>query len=117
MCSPRNVEQARELGADRVVDYTQEDFTKLDIRHDLLIDIAGSKPFSKLRSVLTPEAAAGAAGCWAIAWLVKASPAAIAASAKAFLTAVRMADLLKGMLVDGKETMLGERPRSVNEDA
>ena len=56
VCSPRNVEQARELGADRVVDYTQEDFTKLDIRHDLLIDIAGSKPFSKLRSVLTPEA-------------------------------------------------------------
>jgi NADPH:quinone reductase-like Zn-dependent oxidoreductase len=56
VCSPRNVEQARELGADRVVDYTQEDFTKLDVRHDLLIDIAGSKPFGKLRRVLTPEA-------------------------------------------------------------
>jgi NADPH:quinone reductase-like Zn-dependent oxidoreductase len=56
VCSPRNVEQARALGADRVVDYTQEDFTKLDVRHDLLIDIAGSKPFGKLRRVLTPEA-------------------------------------------------------------
>ena len=56
VCSTRNVEQARALGADRVVDYTQEDFTKLDVKHDLLIDIAGSKPFSKLRRVLTPEA-------------------------------------------------------------
>ena len=56
VCSTRNVEQARALGADRVVDYTQEDFTKLDMRHDLLIDIAGSKPFGKLRRVLTPEA-------------------------------------------------------------
>ena len=56
VCSTRNVEQARALGADRVIDYSQEDFTELDIRHDLLIDIAGSKPFSKLRRVLTPEA-------------------------------------------------------------
>jgi NADPH:quinone reductase-like Zn-dependent oxidoreductase len=56
VCSTRNVERARALGADRVVDYTQEDFTKLDVRHDVLIDIAGSKPFGKLRRVLTPEA-------------------------------------------------------------
>jgi NADPH:quinone reductase-like Zn-dependent oxidoreductase len=56
VCSTRNVEQARALGADRVIDYTQEDFTKLDVRHDVLIDIAGSKPFGKLRRVLTPEA-------------------------------------------------------------
>jgi NADPH:quinone reductase-like Zn-dependent oxidoreductase len=55
VCSPRNVEQSRALGADRVVDYTQEDFTKLDARHDLIIDIAGSRPFSKLRRVLEPE--------------------------------------------------------------
>jgi NADPH:quinone reductase-like Zn-dependent oxidoreductase len=56
VCSTRNVDRARALGADRVVDYTQEDFTKLDVRHDVLIDIAGSKPFGKLRRVLTPEA-------------------------------------------------------------
>ena len=50
VCSTRNVEQARALGADRVVDYTQEDFTKLDLRHDVLIDIAGSKPFSEAQA-------------------------------------------------------------------
>ena len=55
VCSTRNVEQARRLGADRVVDYTQDDFTQLDERYEVLIDIAGSKPFSKLRRVLTPE--------------------------------------------------------------
>jgi NADPH:quinone reductase-like Zn-dependent oxidoreductase len=56
VCSTRNVDQARVLGADRVIDYTQEDFTKLGERHDLLIDIAGSRPFRKLRRVLTREA-------------------------------------------------------------
>jgi NADPH:quinone reductase-like Zn-dependent oxidoreductase len=56
VCSTRNVELVRSLGADRVVDYTQEDFTRLGIRHDLMLDIAGSKPFRKFRRVLTPEA-------------------------------------------------------------
>lgn len=56
VCSPRNVETARSLGADRVVDYTQEDFTRRAERHDLILDIAGSRPFRELRRVLTPEA-------------------------------------------------------------
>jgi NADPH:quinone reductase-like Zn-dependent oxidoreductase len=56
VCSTRNVEQARSLGADRVIDYTQEDFTKRRERHDLMLDIAGSRSFSDFRRVLTPEA-------------------------------------------------------------
>ena len=56
VCSTRNVDQTRALGADRVVDYSQEDFTRLSERHELMIDIAGSKPFRKFRRVLTPEA-------------------------------------------------------------
>jgi NADPH:quinone reductase-like Zn-dependent oxidoreductase len=56
VCSTGNVELARSLGADRVVDYTKEDFTKLGERHDLMLDIAGSRPFRKFRRVLTPEA-------------------------------------------------------------
>jgi NADPH:quinone reductase-like Zn-dependent oxidoreductase len=56
VCSTRNVDQARALGADRVVDYTQEDFTKLGVRHDLMLDIAGSRSFLDCRRVLTPEA-------------------------------------------------------------
>ena len=56
VCSTGNVELARSLGADRVVDYTQEDFTRLSERHELMIDIAGSQPFRKFRRVLTPKA-------------------------------------------------------------
>jgi NADPH:quinone reductase-like Zn-dependent oxidoreductase len=56
VCSTRNVEQARALGADRVVDYTNEDFTKLGIRHDLMVDIAGSRSFLACRRALKPDA-------------------------------------------------------------
>ena len=56
VCSTGNVEQARSLGADRVVDYTKEDFTKLGRAHDLMLDIAGSRSFLDFRKALTPEA-------------------------------------------------------------
>ena len=56
VCSTANVELARSLGADRVVDYTKDDFTRLGERHDLMLDIAGSRPFRAFRRVLTPEA-------------------------------------------------------------
>jgi NADPH:quinone reductase-like Zn-dependent oxidoreductase len=56
VCSTGNVDLVRSLGADRVVDYTKEDFTQRGERHDLMLDIAGSRPFSELRRVLTREA-------------------------------------------------------------
>lgn len=56
VCSTRNVDQARTLGADRVVDYTKEDFTQAGERHDLMLDIAGSRPFRQFERVLTREA-------------------------------------------------------------
>jgi NADPH:quinone reductase-like Zn-dependent oxidoreductase len=62
VCSTRNVEQARALGADHVVDYTQEDFTHSGERHDLMLDIAGSRPFLEFRRVLTPKAIVVAVG-------------------------------------------------------
>ncbi|HET9437285.1 MAG TPA: NAD(P)-dependent alcohol dehydrogenase [Gaiellaceae bacterium] len=56
VCSAPNVEIARSLGADRVVDYGDEDCTVDDDRYDLLVDIAGTRPFRQLRRVLTPAA-------------------------------------------------------------
>jgi NADPH:quinone reductase-like Zn-dependent oxidoreductase len=56
VCSTRNMELVRSLGADRVVDYTREDFTKRGERHDLMLDIAGSRSFWAFRRALTPEA-------------------------------------------------------------
>jgi len=55
ICSTRNVEMIRSLGADHVVDYTQEDFTKSGQRYDLILDNVGSRSFSDLRRVLTPQ--------------------------------------------------------------
>jgi len=56
VCSTRNVEQARSLGADQVIDYTGEDFTRSDRRYDLILDVAGSKSWSQCRRVLNPDA-------------------------------------------------------------
>lgn len=62
VCSTANVDSARSLGATHVVDYTGEDFTRLDERFDVLFDVAGSRPLRQLRRVLTPEATVVAVG-------------------------------------------------------
>jgi NADPH:quinone reductase-like Zn-dependent oxidoreductase len=56
VCHTRNMETARSLGADHVVDYTEEDFTRSDERYDLLLDIAGGRSWSDCRRVLSPQA-------------------------------------------------------------
>lgn len=56
VCSTTKVELVRSLGADRVVDYTQHDFTRIGDRHDLMLDIAGSRSFFACRRVLAPDA-------------------------------------------------------------
>jgi NADPH:quinone reductase-like Zn-dependent oxidoreductase len=55
VCSTRNVEQALELGADRVIDYTQEDFTSGGEQYDVLFDVAGSRPWRESKRALAPD--------------------------------------------------------------
>jgi NADPH:quinone reductase-like Zn-dependent oxidoreductase len=55
VCSTRNVEQARSLGADRVIDYTREDFTRSGERFDLMLDVAGGSSWRKCARVLGPD--------------------------------------------------------------
>jgi NADPH:quinone reductase-like Zn-dependent oxidoreductase len=56
VCSTDKVGLVRSLGADHVVDYTREDFTRGDRRYDLMLDVAGSRSFSECRRVLAPDA-------------------------------------------------------------
>ena len=55
VCSTRNVELVRSLGADHVIDYTREDFTKGKQRYDLIIDNVGNHPLLEYRRALTPK--------------------------------------------------------------
>ena len=62
VCSTEKVEQARTLGADRVLDYTREDFTRGGERYDVLFDNAGSRSWRACKRVLQPQATVVLAG-------------------------------------------------------
>jgi len=55
VCSTRNLDLVRSIGADQVIDYTREDFTISAQRYDLILDIAASRSLSACRRVLAPQ--------------------------------------------------------------
>ena len=55
VCSTRNLDMVRSLGADHVIDYTKEDFTKGTQRYDVIIDNVGNQPLLSFRHALTPK--------------------------------------------------------------
>jgi NADPH:quinone reductase-like Zn-dependent oxidoreductase len=54
VCSTRNIELVRSIGAAHVIDYTTEDFTDGHARYDVILDNVGNRPLSQLRRALTP---------------------------------------------------------------
>lgn len=68
VCSTRNVEMVRSIGADHVIDYTREDYTQNGERYDLIIDMVGNHSLLKNRDVLSSEGTfvivGGAKGDW-----------------------------------------------------
>ncbi|MCO4256116.1 NAD(P)-dependent alcohol dehydrogenase [Pseudarthrobacter cellobiosi] len=55
VCSTGKVELVRSLGADHVIDYTRDDFSRAGQHYDVILDTAGNRPLSVLRRVLTPR--------------------------------------------------------------
>ncbi len=55
VCSTRNLGLVRSIGADQVIDYTQQDFTQTEPRYDLIFDTVAKRSFSDCKRVLQPH--------------------------------------------------------------
>ena len=109
VCSTGNVEMVRSIGADRVIDYTREDFTQGGPRDDVIMDTVASHSLSETRRALTPDGAlipsSGHAG---MRWIIAASLTApfVRAQGKPFVASTNSADLavLAELIDAGKVT-------------
>ena len=70
VCSTRNVDMVRSIGADRVIDYTREDFTKVRQRYDVIFDCIGNHSLSACRRVLNTHGVCVIVGGPSNVWIV-----------------------------------------------
>jgi len=68
VCSGRNVDLVQSIGADHVIDYTKEDFTKTNQRYDLIYDLVCNHSFSERRQILNPNGICVMAGVGGSGW-------------------------------------------------
>ena len=68
VCSTRNIDMVRSIGAAHVIDYTKEDFTKTNQRYDLIFDLVGNHSFSERRRILNPDGICVMAGIGGAGW-------------------------------------------------
>ena len=114
VCSTRNVEMVRALGADRVFDYKQENYTKSDQQYDLIVDMVGNHSLTANRRVLKPEGRMVLVGGPKGNWIAPLGPPLKAIMLSPFvdqdigaLLAVLKADdlaYLAGLMADGRLT-------------
>lgn len=113
VCSTRNLELVRGLGADQVIDYTQTDFTRTGQRYDLILDAIGNYPVAAYRRALTPQGVCAVAGFTTIRRLlnVVAFGSWGGQPVANFLAQPNQADLLtlKDLLESGKVTSVIDR--------
>ena len=90
VCSTRNVDLVRSIGADHVVDYTKEDFTRGGRQYDLIVDMAGTHSLSALRRALTPRGTCVVVGAPSGRWI---------AGPDRFLKALMLSPLVRQRIV------------------
>ena len=126
VCSPRNVDRARSLGADHVIDYTKEDFTRSGRRFDLILDVAFNRSWPDYKRVLQPEGVlVGVGGPKTNRWVgalgrrIWLGLAAVSSSRRVpfFLANLNKEDLLvlQRLIEDGQVTPFVERQYELSE--
>jgi NADPH:quinone reductase-like Zn-dependent oxidoreductase len=130
ICSTRNVDLVRSIGADHIIDYTKEDFTNTGQRYDLLFDLVGNHSFSERRRILNHNGicvmagvgGAGASGSQIIGVLVGELNAYVGSrfvsqKFNTFLAALNHKDLaiLGDLMQSGKLTPVIDRTYKLNE--
>jgi NADPH:quinone reductase-like Zn-dependent oxidoreductase len=68
VCSTRNLDMVRSIGADHVIDYTQNDYTQSDERYDVILDNVGNRSLSSMRRALAPNGTLLANGAPVSGW-------------------------------------------------
>jgi NADPH:quinone reductase-like Zn-dependent oxidoreductase len=125
VCSTKSVEMVRAIGADHVIDYTQEDFTRTGQRYDLILEMAGNRSLADLRRALTPKGTlvlvGGSGGKWFMGTgrtlrAVLVSPF-VGQRLRSFFSKPRGADLvvLKELIEAGKVTPVIDRTFPLSE--
>jgi NADPH:quinone reductase-like Zn-dependent oxidoreductase len=127
VCSTRNVDMVRSIGADQVIDYTREDFTRSGQRYDLFFDGVGNHSLSACRRVLKPKGTyvpfGGEAGRWMLGSLARAvttrviSPFVSQKLVTFFLAKANQADLaiVRDLMKAGKVTPVIDRRYRLSE--
>ena len=106
VCSGRNVDLVRSIGADHVIDYTQTDFTRTGKKYDLIFDAVGNYSVGRLRNALTPQGIGAVAGFTSLALVLQVALLGPRGAQKVsmFMAAPNQKDLLtiKELLETGK---------------
>ncbi|MEA2009816.1 MAG: NAD(P)-dependent alcohol dehydrogenase [Actinomycetota bacterium] len=127
VCSTRNVEMVRSIGADHVIDYTKEGITQSERRYDVILDTAGNRSLSELRGALTSEGTlvivGGSGGRWLMGSgrslrAVVVSPF-VSQDLRSFISSTNKDDLvvLKELIEEGRITPVVDRAFPLTETA
>lgn len=126
VCSGRNAEMVRALGADAVIDYTKEDFVAGAARFDLVFDTVGNRALSDFRKVLNPTGTyvSCGGGNSSLRWLLRLAKVSVTSlftrqRLKTFIVSPNRADLLslKELVEAGKAKPAIERHYALSEVA